>query len=124
VVLEAWGTTRVACLEQAALALVDSFADFGGVTPSHRIPVSIDAGDDEDLLVSVLEEVIYTVDADGAVPVAVDLTERAGGVDGFFAAVPADQLGIVGAIPKGVSRSGLQFALHRGQWRCRVLVDV
>jgi SHS2 domain-containing protein len=103
---------------------VESFADSGGVTPRDRIPVSIDAGNDEDLLVSVLEEVIYTIDADDAVPVTVDLTERADGVDGFFATVPLAQLEVVGALPKGVSRSDLQFALRRGQWRCWVVVDV
>jgi SHS2 domain-containing protein len=123
-VLEAWGTSRVACLEEAALALVELFAEAGAVAPRDRIPVSIQADDDEDLLVSLLEEMIYTMDVAGAVPVGVELAEDAGGVVGFFATVPPEELEIVGALPKGVSRSGLQFAPHRGQWRCRVLVDV
>jgi SHS2 domain-containing protein len=84
-----------------------------------------DVDSDEDALVALLEEVIYTVDALDAVPVGVDLSERADGtVEGLLATVPGEGLEVIGAVPKGVSRSGLQFAPVGGEWRCRVLVDV
>jgi SHS2 domain-containing protein len=124
-IVEAWGGTRIACLEQAVLGLVESFADIAGVEATTRVPISVRAADDEDALVSLLEEVVYTVDALDAVPVAVDLRERGdGGVEGFLATVPTERLEAVGAPPKGVSRSDLRIAARGGRWRCHVLVDV
>lgn len=126
VILEAWGTTRVACLEEAALGLVESFADIEDIEPIDRIPVSLmGAVGDEDVLVLLLEEVIYVVEALGKVPVGVDLAEHAdGSVGGFFATIPSEGLEAIGALPKGVSRSDLLFERRDGQWRCHVLVDV
>jgi SHS2 domain-containing protein len=125
VALEAWASTHVACLEETVLALVESFADIGDVTPTDCVAISVDAEGDEDVLVSLLEEVIYTIDVDGAVPVAVALSERAGGgVEGFLATVLSEQPEVVGALPKGVSRSDLHFARGDGEWRGQVLVDV
>jgi SHS2 domain-containing protein len=125
VILEAWGSTRVACLEHAALGLVESFADIGGVEPSDRLPVVLRAADDEDALVLLLEEVIYAVEALGMVPVGVELVEDAdGSVGGAFAAAAVDRVEVIGALPKGVSRSELEFEQRDGMWRCHVLVDV
>jgi hypothetical protein len=47
-----------------------------------------------------------------------------GTVEGSLATVPGERLEVVGAVPKGVSRSDLRFGRFGGQWRCRVLVDV
>ncbi|MEX1009307.1 MAG: archease [Acidimicrobiia bacterium] len=125
VILEAWGTTRVACLEEAALGLVESFADIEDIEPTDRIPVSLRAVSDEDVLVLLLEEVIYVIEALGKVPLGVDLAEHAdGSVGGFFATIPSERVEAIGALPKGVSRSDLLFERRNGQWRCHVLVDV
>jgi SHS2 domain-containing protein len=125
VIVEAWGTTRVACLEEAALGLVESFADIGGIEPTESIPVSLGAAGDEDVLVLLLEEVIYVVEALGKVPAGVELAEHADGtVGGFFATIPSEGLEAIGALPKGVSRSDLLFERRDEQWRCHVLVDV
>jgi SHS2 domain-containing protein len=73
----------------------------------------------------LLEEVIYTVEALGKVPVGVVLTEQPdGSVNGFFATVASEHVEEIGAIPKGVSRSDLVFEQCDGEWRCQVLVDV
>lgn len=125
VLLEAWGPTRVACLQEVACGLVESFADLGDVEPIDRIPVSLGPVGDEDVLVLLLEEVIYVVDALGRVPVGVELAERPdGSVEGCFATIPSEDLEAIGALPKGVSRSDLLFERRNAQWRCRVLVDV
>jgi len=125
VMLEAWGPSRAACLEQAARGLVESFAETGATEPIERVSLSIDAAGDEDLLVSLLEEVIYVVDALGRVPADIVLTEHPDGrVDGSFATIESEHVEVIGAIPKGVSRSDLLFEQRDGEWRCHVVVDV
>jgi SHS2 domain-containing protein len=125
VIIEAWGGTRVACLEESVRALVETFVETTGAEPTGHVPVSLGADGDEDALVSLLEDVIFAVDALDEVPVTVELVERADGtLEGFLATVPGERLEVVGAVPKGVSRSDLRFGRFGGQWRCRVLVDV
>jgi SHS2 domain-containing protein len=123
--LEAWGTSRVACLEQAVAAVIESFADVSGVVPLDREPIVIDAVSDEDTLVALLEEVLFLIDARSVVPVSVELEEHAEGrVTGTFSTIAAEEAEVVGAVPKGISRSGLVFERRDGRWRCRVIVDV
>ncbi len=105
--------------------LVESFAETGATEQIERVSLSMDAAGDEDLLVSLLEEVIYVVDALGRVPVDIALTERPDGrVDGSFATIDSARVEVIGAIPKGVSRSNLLFEQRDGEWRCHVVVDV
>jgi SHS2 domain-containing protein len=125
VIVEAWGPTREACLEEAVLGLVGAFADVRGLAPSGRVGLTLPPADDEETLVALLDELVYVLDARDAVPVAVSLDERFdGGVSGWFATVPAASVTITGATPKGVSRSELIFAEEHGRWRCRVEIDV
>jgi SHS2 domain-containing protein len=125
VILEAWGSTRVACLEEAVRGLVRSFADIDDVRPTDRVAVMVGAAGDEEVLVSLLEEVIYVVEVLGKVPVGVDLDEQAdGGVRGFFETFPAERLEATGSVPKGVSRSDLEFRRRDRRWSCHALLDV
>ena len=77
------------------------------------------------MLVALLEEIVYLVDALGVVPVdvALEATED-GGVAGYFETVPVSQVGIRGASPKGVSRSELDLRQDQERWRCRAVIDV
>jgi SHS2 domain-containing protein len=125
VIVEAWGPTRGACLEEAVLGLVGAFADVWGMTPSGRVEVTLGPADDEEILIALLDEVMYVLDTTAAVPVEVSLDEGSDGcVSGWFDTVPAASVAITGAIPKGVSRSELIFGEDRGRWRCRVEIDV
>jgi SHS2 domain-containing protein len=125
VIVEAWGETRLECLAEAVVGLVESFADIAGVQAASRRAVSVAPDNDENMFVSLLEDVVYALDVFDEVPVAAELRERGdGGIEGSLATVPSDRLEAVGAPPKGVSRSDVRFAAHRGLWRCRALVDV
>ena len=130
VIVEAWAPTRVACLREAVLGLVGACADIEAVGASvegrDRVPVSLDPADDAELLVALLEDVVYVVDALDAVPVGAMLEERAdGGLAGWLETVPSAILSELGATPKGVSRSDLSFREDdAGIWRCRVEIDV
>jgi SHS2 domain-containing protein len=125
-VVEAWGASRDECLDEAVRALVETFTAVRSVSAPEPVPVRFDGGDDLDLLVRVLEEVIYVLDVRGKVAIGVSLEDADdGGVAGFFETVPVEDVEVIGAVPKGVSRSGLAFAEDDdGRWRCHALVDV
>jgi SHS2 domain-containing protein len=127
-ILEAWGPDRIECLAAAVTGLVGTFADASGVRPEQSVEFVIGPASDADLLVHLLEEVVYLVDAEGIVPVDVTLAERDGGLAGRFATVSVEQVREVGAVPKGVSRSGAELtrsaAPGPARWRGHVVVDV
>jgi ribonuclease Z len=125
VALTAWAPAKYECVAQAVNALVGAFVEFPGLEetgPRDSVSVPIDrTSDDHDLLVSVLDEVIYQVEVHSRVPVDV-MFDSSGGVR--FATVPLDSVHIVGAIPKAVSLHELRFGRVDGVWRCHVTVDV
>ena len=87
--IEAWAPTREECLAEAVHGLVDSFAVVAGRAPSGRARRHLTARLDEDLLVAVIDEVIYRLDADGQIPVSADVRRAPdGGVIVVFALVP------------------------------------
>ena len=123
-ILAAWGPTRETCLEEVALALVETVATVGDVGWAwhHRIELS---GDDADILVALLEEVIYHLDVDDAVPVRVHVVPRGIGVVAHMWLTDIHRTSVRGAAPKGVSYTQLTFReFEDGQWRCTVTVDV
>lgn len=128
-ILEAWGPGRPECFAAAVQGLVATFADAGGTPADRSVGFSVTGATDEDLVVRLLEEVIFLVDAEGRVPVSVTVTDAAAGrLRGSFGTVAVERVEESGALPKGVSRSGVEFACddagdgHR--CRCRVIVDV
>ncbi|MGE5697246.1 MAG: archease [Candidatus Sericytochromatia bacterium] len=122
--IEAWAPTRDGCVRQAVLGAVESFLDTSGVR-SQRIRRRRLTGDrDDDLLVAVLDEVIYLLDTEGQAPVDLETERTDGGVDVAFAMVDASTLPQVGAVPKAVSLNELHFSQDREGWRCAVTLDV
>lgn len=69
--IEAWAVTREECLAEAVRGLVGSFAAAADRQPYRRDSRVMAARSDEDLLVALVDEVIYRLDADGEVPVSV-----------------------------------------------------
>jgi SHS2 domain-containing protein len=122
--IEAWGSSRTDCLEEAALGLVEAFADAQNLVPNGSRTVRLGAADDEEILVELLDEIVYLVDTLSLVPITVTVRGADGGLCATFGTVPADAVVPVGAIPKGISRSELFIGKQRGRWRCRVEVDV
>jgi SHS2 domain-containing protein len=127
--LEAWAPDRAGCIAEAVRALVESFADVRRAVPRERLHFCFDAATDEDLLVRVLDEVIYQLDARGLVPVGVSVSEPPGDGPGSraevrFAAAPAAEAEAAGAAPKAVSLHELRFARAGGLWRAHVTVDI
>ena len=124
-IVEAWGPDRVSCLAEAVRALVEVFAAVDGVPVARSVPVSLPPGPDDQMLVALLEEVLFVVDAFGEVPVGVHLEPTAeGGVTGVMDVAPSCSVTLVGPVPKAVSYHQLQIQEIGGEWRCRAIVDV
>ena len=78
-----------------------------------------------DLLASAAEEIIYLLDAEGEIPVSVQMRSAAGGVVLVFALAAADAFEITGAVPKAVTLHGLCCEPDAtGRWSATMTVDV
>lgn len=87
--IEAWAPTRDGCIRQAVLGTVESFLDLESAHAVHTRLRRLTADRDDDLLVAVLEEVIYLLDTVGETPVDLRLRDVDGGVDVTFATTDA-----------------------------------
>lgn len=126
-IVEAWGPELGPCLAEVVTGLVGSFADTTGAAVTARVPVKIPpAGPPEELVVSLCEEVLYLLDAKELVPVSADLrADQDRGLEGELAMTSADDIEVIGAVPKAIARSDLRLDVDEaGQWWCRVTVDV
>ncbi|MCQ4083890.1 archease [Streptomyces sp. RB6PN25] len=122
--VEAWGATREECLAEAVRAVVESFVDLTEATAQTSREAEITANSDEDLLVALLEELVYWLDTASEVPVAVDLDAMPGGVRARFRMADADSLPVTGATPKAVTLHQLTFSRGPDGFRCSVTLDV
>ena len=120
-IIEAWGPTLEACLEEAVLCMVGGFADVTGADAVHPVEIDLEPGLPERLLEQVLDEVIYRLDVAGVVPVSVAVT----GDRAVFGVAPLDAVEVVGPEPKAVALSGLSCAPDdEGTWRATATIDV
>jgi SHS2 domain-containing protein len=125
VILEAWGPDLPACCEEAVAALVSVYADGTGSEEIGRRSLHLPRASDEDLLLEVLEEVIFTLDTADGVPVrAAVRAADDGGLDLEVLLVDRATVVATGAVPKAVSRSELAVSRDGGRVRGRFLVDV
>jgi phage shock protein A len=124
--IEAWAPTREECLAEAARGLVGSFAVVAAARPRRAAERRFIAGSDEDLLVAIIDEVIYRLDADGEIPVTVDvLPAPDGGVVLSMQLADIGEAQITGAAPKAASLHDLRCAPGpAGRWSCGITIDV
>lgn len=123
--IEAWGASRAECLAEAVAALAELYADVPAGVERVVIPLSLDAASDEELLVALLEWAVAEADVGDDVVVGAELRDREdGGLTGALRAVPVGAVEVCGAVPKGVSRSGLEMRRTASGWRARAVIDV
>jgi protein archease len=79
---------------------VASFLDVSSAHPNRTRVRRLTEDRDDDLLVAVLDEVIYLLDTAGKAPVDLDMKDTDGGVDVTVAMTDAGTLPQVGAVPK------------------------
>lgn len=122
--IEAWAPSREQCIAEAINALVAGFAAVPDDVPTSPVELSVEPGADDDMLVSVLDEVIYRLDTIGQLPVHADVQAFDGGLRVILLMTNADRVDVVGAVPKAVSLHELRFGREGGGWSCSVTVDV
>ena len=124
-IIEAWGPTAGACLEEAVAAFVGIFACARSGDAGEQRDFRVGPGSPEELVVLLLEEVLVDVEVHGAVAIAAHVdVEGDGRLAGTLTTVPVDAVEVVGPLPKGVSYHRLTFGRDDGMWRCRATVDV
>lgn len=128
IAVEAWADSRESCLAEAVRGLVESFADIEGARPDDSVTFVVTEESDEEVLVAVLQEVIYQIEVSGGLAVDVSVDEPADlpveRVEVRLATVPVASVEQVGALPKAVSLHDLRFGRVGGMWRAHVVVDV
>ena len=125
VVVEAWAPTRLGCFAEAVRGLVASFADTAGAAPGGAVEFALDPAGDEELLVRLLEEVVYLVDVDGVVPTGTQVEAAAGGgLRGRFEVALLAPGMVIGPAPKAVAWHELSLGRQGAGWRCQVTIDV
>ncbi|MGW7405952.1 archease [Streptomyces sp. NPDC054833] len=122
--VEAWAPTREGCIVEAVRGVVESFADLPAGASGIDRECVVSAEDDGRLLVAVLEEVIYRMDAAGELPTDVAVTPEPGGVRVRFTMADDSTATQTGAVPKAVALHGLNLAQDSHGWVCRVTLDV
>ncbi|TCN31181.1 SHS2 domain-containing protein [Kribbella orskensis] len=122
--VDAWAGSRERCIAEAVLGTVESFLDVSAAHPTGTHHFQLTASSDVDLLVAVLEEVVYLMETSGEVPVDVELVPLDATVGVRFATIGAEALPQVGAVPTAVSLHELTLAASPGGWFCSVTLDV
>ena len=96
---------------EAVLGLVASFADTRGAAVEASLPLYPETRGDEETLVYLLEEVIYSVEVRRMVPIDVALHHKPlNGLLVIFRLAALERARIVGTFPKAVSWHDLHIA--------------
>jgi SHS2 domain-containing protein len=122
--IEAWAPSLEACLEQAVAGLVETFADLSAVGVAGEVTFELADAPADDLLVAVLDEVIYRLDTESVLPVQSDVQRTGPGWSVRFEVAPAAEAELIGAVPKATSLHGLMVERSASGWRCEVTVDI
>ncbi|SCF13283.1 SHS2 domain-containing protein [Micromonospora viridifaciens] len=123
--IEAWAPDREGCVAEAVAALVDTFVDVAGAGPAGETEFRVPPGADPDLLVGVLDEVIFRLDTEAVLPLATEVRPADdGGLVVRWRTTGTDEVELVGAVPKAVSLHELCFGPDRDGWACAVTLDV
>ncbi|WP_084757430.1 archease [Micromonospora cremea] len=123
--IEAWAPDREGCLAEAVAALVETFADTGGARPQADTEFHLPPGDDGEMLVGLLDEVIFRLDTEGTLPLDCDVrATEDGGLRARWQSTSTDTVELVGAVPKAVSLHALRVGPDGAGWSCAVTLDV
>lgn len=127
---EAWAPTREACIAEAITAFVATFLEPAGLPQAEPMSFEADGGTDADLLLAVLEELIFGMDTTDRVPIGRIQVDAADAERRRSVAIRCDcgdvaDADLIGAVPKAVSRHELAFGVDAdGRWRCTVTIDI
>jgi protein archease len=120
--IEAWAPSREECVAEAVRGTVAAFAEVPAHGPRDEVTFEVGPGPDAELLVAVLDEVVYRADSTGRVPAQAEVAANSEGLwVRLGMTVPST---VVGAVPKAVSLLELRFGRTGEGWACAVTLDV
>ncbi|TYC05490.1 archease [Micromonospora sp. WP24] len=123
--IEAWAPTREECVAESVTALVETFTDTAGARPGPDREYEAPPAHDEDLLVSVLDEVIFRMETADELPLTTEVADDGrGGLRVRWRVTHTDAVELIGAVPKAVSLHELRFGPDEAGWSCAVTLDV
>ncbi|MEE1767462.1 archease [Streptomyces sp. JV185] len=122
--VEAWAPTREERIAEAVQGMVGSFCELPTDASSVAQECVVSAEGDGRLLLAVLEEVIYRMDAADELPVDATVTPEPGGVRVQFRMAGRSTAVQTGPVPKAVALHGLRLAQDAQWWACRVTLGV
>ena len=125
VIIEAWGPDLVTCCQEAVAGLIGIYAEPGRARVVAERDVHVTPGRVDDMLVDLLDEVVFALDVAEGIPVGARVHAGTdGGMVARLALADPATVDPAGAVPKAIARSGLEVTRTSGAVRCRFLVDV
>ena len=121
--IEAWAASRENCLAEAVAAMVECFADVSGVRPTGVGRVRLEEASDDDLLASLLDEILYRLEEHGQVPVDVEADAAEGGLDVRLALAALTDVRLTGPPPTAVAWEDLRIHPSPYGWSCALTVE-
>lgn len=123
--IEAWAESRDECIAEALRGLVSSFAEVSSARAGRTAERPVTAESDADLLAAAGDEIIYLLDAEGGIPVSIQVRPAGDGIILVLGLTQVGAVEITGAAPKAVSFHGLRCTPDvTGHWSAAMTVDV
>ena len=122
VIVEAWGPTLAACLSEACIGVIETYAESPLPQATVQVGTTIESGDLE-ALEQLLDELIYLLDTEDDVPVACSVSEEDALLTASIGLAPRARVTPTGSVPKAISKS--EMTLDRSDVVfARFIVDV
>ena len=123
--LEAEGASLAECLARAAAGVFGlMFRVEAGLEPRQVYELDLEAADDDELMVSWLQELLYRAEVDEICFLRFEVETDGDRLKGRAAGVPIRSVEPAGPGVKAVTRHGLEVGRRNGRWKARVLLDV
>jgi SHS2 domain-containing protein len=122
--IDAWATSRERCLAEAALGMVECFADVTAVRPTAVERLQLAEASDDDLLTALLDEVVHRLEVHGQVPVDVEAEATDDGMDVRLAVVGLADVEVMADVPNIVEWHEVRIGPDPYGWSCAVTVDM
>jgi SHS2 domain-containing protein len=114
---EAWAPSRGQCFAEAALALIESFADITRAPVTGQAQVWIRPTDDDDQLAGLLDEIIRLLRVESLLPVDLEISEpQDDGLDVRLALTALRDVRLTGPLPREIPLSGVSMRRAGGRW--------
>ncbi len=122
VIVESWGPTLAACLSEACMGVIETYAENPLPRATVEVRTTIDSADLE-ALEQLLDELIYLLDTEDDVPVACHVSDDDALLTASIGLAPRSRVTPTGSVPKAISRS--EMTLDRSNVVfARFIVDV